>query len=90
MKGNPKVPSLADVNAAWAKAHALGPDAADSPLRTDPFHARPFYQGVVLQALEALRDRRAKRSRSIYRPYTPAALRALRLTRLWLEFGAWP
>ena len=50
------------------------PDATDSPLRTDPFHARPFYQGVVLQALEALRPAR-ERSRSIYRPYARRAAR---------------
>ena len=44
MKGDPKIPSLAAVNAAWVTARPGRPEApatADEP-RTDPFRARPF------------------------------------------------
>lgn len=41
--------------------------------------------------LEHLRQRRERaRGSKLYRANTPAELRAIRLTRLWLEFGAWP
>lgn len=87
MKGDPKIPSLDAVVDAWVRA---GCADHHERLRGQWTTARAFYQGFILQHLHAERDRRAKKGRSVYRANTPAELRAIRLTRLWLEFGAWP
>ncbi len=81
-------PTLADVNAAWAAAHRPGAPVVGLELRTDPLRARPFYQGVIVEHL-LQEQARAKGSRLYHAP-TRARLRALHLTRLWLEFGAFP
>lgn len=89
MKGDPKIPSLAAVNAAWVTVHAAAPHAVtvQPEARAYP-HARPFYQGLVLEHLRQERERAA--GSKLYRPLTALHRRAIKLTRLWLEFGDWP
>jgi len=89
MNGDPKIPSLAQVNAAWATVHAATPRALTVRPEVRAFpHARPFYQGLVLEHLQQERERAA--GSKLYRPQTAAHRRAIKLTRLWLEFGDWP